>query len=145
MEAGTKVIGYVRVSTAEQAVGGHGMDAQEVAIRAEVDRRGWVLVRIVRDEGASGKDTDRPGLLDALRQVRDGAASGLVVAKLDRLSRSVVDFGTILDHFIDWGATLVALDLGVDTSTPTVDSSPTCWRPWPSGSARRSVSARRTA
>lgn len=119
MEAGTKVIGYVRVSTAEQAAGGHGLDAQESAIRHEVERRGWVLVRIARDEGASGKDTDRPGLLEALRDVRDGAASGLVVGKLDRLSRSVVDFGTILDHFNEWGATLVALDLGVDTSTPT--------------------------
>ncbi len=90
-----------------------------MAIRSEVERRGWVLLRIARDEGASGKDTDRPGLLEALREIRDGAASGLVVAKLDRLSRSVVDFGTILDHFNAWGSTLVALDLGVDTSTPT--------------------------
>lgn len=118
MEAGTKVLGYARVSTAEQAVGGYGMDAQEAAIRAEVERRGWVLVGIVREEG-SGKDTDRPGLLDALRQVRDGSASGLIVAKLDRLSRSVIDFGSILERMNEWGATLVALDLQVDTSTPT--------------------------
>jgi DNA invertase Pin-like site-specific DNA recombinase len=40
------------------------------------------------------------------------------VSKLDRLSRSVVDFGTLLEWFTEGGATLVALDLGIDTSSP---------------------------
>jgi len=47
-----------------------------------------------------------------------GEVTGLVVAKLDRISRSVVDFGNLLAFFEDAEATLVALDLGVDTSTP---------------------------
>ncbi|MBO9531747.1 MAG: recombinase family protein [Solirubrobacteraceae bacterium] len=118
MEAGTKVIGYTRVSTAERVAGSHGLDAQEAAIRAEAERRGWLLVGIECDAGATGKDTDRPGLAAALEAVKGKRAEGLIVAKLDRLSRSVVDFGSILEAFDRMGATLVALDLGVDTSTP---------------------------
>ena len=118
MEAGTKVVGYVRVSTAEQSNNGHGLDAQETAIRREVERRGWVLVGIERDAGMTGKTIDRPGLASALDAVKTKRAAGLIVAKLDRLSRSVVDFGSILEAFDRMGATLIALDLGVDTSTP---------------------------
>jgi DNA invertase Pin-like site-specific DNA recombinase len=45
-------------------------------------------------------------------------ASGLVVTKLDRLSRSVVDFRHLLEWFSEADATLIALDLGIDTSSP---------------------------
>ena len=45
-------------------------------------------------------------------------AAGLIVSRLDRLSRSVVDFGCLLEWMDEAGATLVALDLGVDTSSP---------------------------
>ena len=118
MNPGTVVIGYVRVSTHEQASNGYGLDAQEAAIRNECDRRGWALLEVVRDKGASGKSTDRPGLQRALSLIASGQATGLVVSKLDRLSRSVVDFAMLLEWFRSSGATLVALDLGVDTSTP---------------------------
>lgn len=112
------VIGYTRVSTAEQARNGYGLDAQEAAIRDEAERRGWPLLRVIRDEGVSGESLDRPGIREALERIAAGEAGGLVAAKLDRLSRSLVDFGTLLDWFTDAGATLVALDLGLDTSTP---------------------------
>lgn len=95
MEAGTEVIGYARCSTAEQAAGGHGMDAQEVAIRAEVERRGWVLVGIVRDEASSAEDTDQTGLLSALAQVRDGQAG---VGARGRQARSPVPLRRGLRH-----------------------------------------------
>jgi DNA invertase Pin-like site-specific DNA recombinase len=112
------VIGYARVSTAEQGSNGYGLDAQEAAIRDECQRRGWRLLGVMRDEGASGKSLDRPGLREALERIASGESGGLIAHKLDRLSRSVVDFGTLLDWFTDAGATLVALDLGLDTSTP---------------------------
>jgi DNA invertase Pin-like site-specific DNA recombinase len=118
MNPGAQVLGYVRVSLAETARNGHGLDAQEAAIRDECERRGWALVDVIRDEGRSGKDMDRPGLAAALAAIAEGKAAGLIVSKLDRLSRSVVDFGTLLEWFERAGATLVALDLGVDTSTP---------------------------
>jgi DNA invertase Pin-like site-specific DNA recombinase len=112
-----KVIGYARKSIAENG-NGHSLDAQEETIRAEAARRGWHVVGIVRDDGHSGRDTHRPGLMRALAAVAAGEADGVVAAKLDRISRSVVDFGTLLDWFRDAGAALVALDVGVDTSTP---------------------------
>lgn len=112
------MIGYVRVSTAEQAASGLGLADQEKRVREEAKHRGWRLVRIERDEGASGKSLDRPGLKRALEAIAAGRADGLIVAKLDRLSRSVIDFGELLVWFREeTRATLVALDLGVDTST----------------------------
>jgi DNA invertase Pin-like site-specific DNA recombinase len=118
MNAGTAVLGYARVSTAEQAGNGYGLDAQEAAIRDECARRGWTLLEVVRDEGASAKSLDRPGLRSALERIAAGEAGGLLASKLDRLSRSVVDFGVLLEWFGEADATLVALDLGLDTSTP---------------------------
>jgi DNA invertase Pin-like site-specific DNA recombinase len=118
MESGTRVVGYARLSKAEQARNGRSLAGQEQAIRDECDRRGWVLARMIRDDGASGRDTARSGLSEALSMIANGEASGLVCAKLDRLSRSVVDFGLILEWMERASATLVALDLNVDTSTP---------------------------
>lgn len=118
MEAGTKVIGLVRVSTADQGASGLGINAQAEAIRLECERRRWLLVDIIVEPAISGRSADRPGLTEALERVGSGGASGIVVAKLDRLSRSVVDFGRILAWLDAADAHLVALDLGVDTSTP---------------------------
>lgn len=113
------VLGYSRVSTSEQAENGYGLEAQERAIREECERRGWVLTDVVRDEGESGADLDRPGIKQALDRIAAGEMDGLAVAKLDRLSRSVIDFARLLDWFTNEAeATLVVLDLGIDTSTP---------------------------
>lgn len=113
-----RIIAYVRVSTAEQAESGLGLEAQESTIRKTCEGRRWEIVELVRDEGESGKSLARPGIRHALERIAAGDADGLVVAKLDRLSRSVVDFGLLLEWFAEASATLVALDLGVDTSTP---------------------------
>jgi DNA invertase Pin-like site-specific DNA recombinase len=107
------LLGYVRVSTEDQAAYGYGIDAQEALI---LDR--CEPVRIYRDEGASGKTLDRPALTEALEQIAAGEADGLVVAKLDRLTRSVIDFALLLEWFQAAGATLIALDFDLDTSTP---------------------------
>lgn len=113
------VIGYVRVSTAEQAESGAGLEAQRSAIRVECARRGWHLVGIREDAGASGKSVDgRPGLQEALTAADSGAVQGLVVAKLDRLSRSVMDFAGLMQQSRKRGWALIALDIGVDTTTP---------------------------
>src|SRR5689334_21340199 len=93
MTSGEKVVGYVRVSTDEQAKSGAGLQAQRDAITDECRRRGWELVKIYEDAGASGKSlSNRPALTAALVAVESGEASGLVVAKVDRLSRSLHDF-----------------------------------------------------
>ncbi len=112
------MIGYVRVSTSEQADSGLGLEAQRQAIAAECERRGWQLLRVEEDV-LSGRSLRRPGLQRALAACRSGDAGGIIVAKLDRLSRSLVDFAGLLVEARERGFNVVALDLGVDLSTPS--------------------------
>jgi DNA invertase Pin-like site-specific DNA recombinase len=109
------VAGYLRVSTADQE---YGIDAQRSAIEAEASRREW-LVTFYEDAGRSGRDTARPGLQEALRDLQAGKQQVLVVSKLDRLSRSVADFASLMDKARKQGWAVVAIDLGIDTTTPT--------------------------
>jgi DNA invertase Pin-like site-specific DNA recombinase len=114
-----RVLGYVRVSTDEQSSSGAGLEAQRRAIVAECDRRGWHLVEVIDDAGFSAKDLKRPGVREALRVLEAGDAAALVVAKLDRLSRSMIDFTALMAKAQKQGWALVALDCAVDTTTPT--------------------------
>ena len=114
-----RVLGYVRVSTEEQAMSGAGLEAQRHAIVAECKRRGWQLVETIEDAGYSAKDLRRPGVQEALRALEAGEANALVVAKLDRLSRSMLDFTALMATAQKQGWALVALDCAVDTSTPS--------------------------
>lgn len=112
-----QVYGYGRVSTDEQAGSGLGIGAQRQAVEQAAAQRGWTTVCWHADEGYSGKDLARPAiaqLLDVLD--RDGGV--LIVAKLDRLSRSVHDFAGVAERARRHGWSLIVLDLGVDTSTP---------------------------
>jgi hypothetical protein len=113
LQAGAPVIGYV--TTPEHAVNGD-LSPTERAIEQACERAGWKLVAIVRDpEG--GRILDRPGLSHALEQIADGQAEGLVVNDARLLSRSL-DFAGLVHWFRDAEAALIALDLGLDTSTP---------------------------
>jgi len=112
-----KVIGYLRVSTREQADSGLGLDAQRRTISVEAERRGWEVEWLV-DDGRSARNLNRPALTEALALLKQGEASALVVAKLDRLSRSVSDFAAVLATADKQRWAVVALDLGVDTTTP---------------------------
>jgi DNA invertase Pin-like site-specific DNA recombinase len=118
----TTMIGYLRVSTEEQANSGLGLKAQRDTIQRYADAHGWDMIWY-EDAGLSAKSLDRPQLQAALARThvipkrRD--VDGIVVAKLDRLSRSVVDFAGVLELARARKWALVAIDLGVDTSTPT--------------------------
>lgn len=113
-----RVLGYVRVSTDEQSDSGAGLEAQRRAIVAECERRGWHLVEVVEDAGFSAKDLKRPGIQAALHALQAGDATALVAAKLDRLSRSMIDFTGLMATAQKQGWALVALDCAVDTTTP---------------------------
>jgi DNA invertase Pin-like site-specific DNA recombinase len=114
-----RVLGYARVSTEEQSASGLGIAAQETAIRQAAERGGWDLLGIVRDEGVSGKDLDRPGIRDLLARVGAEQVDALAVAKLDRLTRSLVGLADLMDWAKRNRLALIALDLGLDTSTDT--------------------------
>jgi DNA invertase Pin-like site-specific DNA recombinase len=107
------------VSTSEQASRGAGLEAQRQTILAECERRGWHLVETIEDAGYSARDLKRPGIQEALRALERGEASALVVAKLDRLSGSMLDFSKLMAKATRQHWALVALDVAVDTSTPS--------------------------
>lgn len=113
-----RVIGYIRVSTEEQALSGLGLEAQRHALKeAFRHRRGDTLVKVLADEGYSGKDLNRPGLAEALERIADGRADALAVAKLDRLTRNNSDLGALIDWFQYARSGLIALDFeGLDTT-----------------------------
>jgi DNA invertase Pin-like site-specific DNA recombinase len=113
-----QVLGYVRVSTDEQSESGAGIEAQRRAIKAECKRRGWQLVQVIEDAGFSAKALQRPGIQAALQALESGGAKALVAAKLDRLSRSMIDFTALMATAQKQGWALVALDCAVDTTTP---------------------------
>lgn len=115
----TRVICYTRVSTGEQADSGLGLAAQRAKLQAEASHRGWSDVIWIEDAGASAKTLDRPGLTRALELLAANDAGVLAVAKLDRLSRSAVDFGMLAERALAEGWAVVLLDLGVDMTTPT--------------------------
>lgn len=118
----TTMIGYTRVSTEEQASSGLGLEAQRDTITRYADAHSWEVVWY-EDAGLSAKSLDRPQLQAALARLhvlpKGRDVDGTVVAKLDRLSRSVVDFAGVLELARARKWAMVAIDLGVDTSTPT--------------------------
>lgn len=111
------VIAYIRVSTEMQVESGLGMEAQQARINEEAARRGWDIEWAV-DEGLSGADRNRPALTRALDQLKAGNADGLVVVRLDRLARSVVQASDIISAATKQKWSLIVLDLGIDLGTP---------------------------
>lgn len=89
----TIAAGYLRVSTADQADSGLGLDAQRAAITRTAEAQGLTIAGFYTDAGVSGTiaPDDRPGMAAALETLADNGAGVLIAAKLDRVSRSTVD------------------------------------------------------
>jgi DNA invertase Pin-like site-specific DNA recombinase len=114
-----RALGYLRVSTGRQMDSGAGIAAQRSAILAEAERRGWAAADVqFIQETASGKNARRPGLELARESLASGDAGALVVSKVDRLARSLLDFAEIMQAAQREGWALIALDLPLDLSTP---------------------------
>jgi len=113
------VIGYARVSTDEQARGGVSLDAQVAKIKAYCDLYGLTIVEMIVDAGESAKTLKRPGLQRGLMMLRKKQAEGLVCCKLDRLSRSVKDWNTLIDGYFGEkaGRQLFSVADSIDTRT----------------------------
>ena len=84
-------IGYVRVSTDRQAEQGVSLEAQEAKIRAMATVQGTELLDVIVDSGESAKSLKRPGVERLLALVNSGKVQAVIIAKLDRLTRSVKD------------------------------------------------------
>ncbi len=121
-----RVIGYTRVSTAEQDKAGVSPPEQRATIREAAKREGWELVEMV-DDVASGKSMKREGIEGVLVRLKAGDADALVVARANRLSRDVGDFAALLKLSEKQGWALILLDLGIDTSTAAGEMMATQW------------------
>jgi len=113
---GLKAVGYVRVSTDEQAKEGLSIDVQESRVRSYCDAKGWGLDRVYRDEGFSGKDLNRPGIQSLIEDLKGNGVDVVVTPKLDRLTRSIRDLGTLIDDLFG-GVALASVAEGFDSST----------------------------
>lgn len=111
------VIGYRRVSTQEQASSCHSLDAQRRAIEEQAAKKGWT-VDWKADEGATASKVN-PGLREALELLRTKQADAIVVTKMDRIARSVLNAADIMRAAQEQGWSLIVLDLGMDLSTPS--------------------------
>jgi site-specific DNA recombinase len=113
------VIGYVRVSTEEQSKEGVSVDSQIAKIKAYCLLYDLTLVDVVVDAGVSAKTLKRPGLTEALAALKSKKADGMVIAKLDRLSRSVKDWNHLIDLYFGEkaGKQLCSVGDQIDTRT----------------------------
>jgi len=115
----TRLVGYIRVSTEEQARDGLSLDAQRERLDAFAAAHRAALVSIESDNGLSGSilPERRPALARALAIVRRGDADGIVVVKLDRLSRSTRHVLDLLDAAHKAGWRIVSVEEHLDTRT----------------------------
>ena len=112
------VIAYCRVSTAEQSDSGVSLDAQQAKMRAYADLYNLTIVETIID-AESAKSLNRSGLQHALNLLRAGKADGLLIVKLDRLTRSIADWQDLIDAYFGerGGKQLLSVNDSIDTRT----------------------------
>ncbi len=110
-----RVIGYVRVSTEEQSTKGVSLDAQKAKLEAYAALYDLELVDVVSDAGFSAKTLNRPGLQTVLAKLDNGDADAVLVYKLDRLTRSVSDMGTLINNYFSSKFNLLSVSDQIDT------------------------------
>ena len=112
-------VGYVRVSTDEQARDGVSLEAQQARIRAYAEAKDLTLAEILSDQGYSGKDFNRPALQELLGRCKRGEVGAVIVLKLDRLTRQTRHLLRVVeDVFIARNIELHSVSESLDTSTP---------------------------
>lgn len=112
-----KAIGYIRVSTADQADSGLSLQYQESKIRAYCEAMDMHLVDVVADAGYSAKSMNRPAMQGIINQIKSKSVDAVVILKLDRLTRSVKDLGAIVELIEKNNVALVSVQDSINTST----------------------------
>jgi len=112
-----KAVGYIRVSTSEQALEGISLDNQKAKINAYCQLHDLELTEVIEDAGKSGKNLNREGVEALLGAVRRKEVEAIIVYKLDRLSRKVIDTLTLIETFEKAGISFHSLNEKIDTST----------------------------
>lgn len=113
-ETPLRVLGYVRVSTDKQDI---SPEVQTAELQAEAQRMGYDLTLVTELAVSAASVSKRPLMVQALADLKAGRYHGLMVSKLDRLSRNMEDGTRLLGDSQRQGWRIVCLDLGVDTAT----------------------------
>jgi site-specific DNA recombinase len=114
-----RVFVYVRVSTQEQARDGYSIDEQIDRLRDYCKAMGWIIVKIYTDAGHSGANINRPALQDMIKDIEAKKGDGVLVYKLDRLSRSQKDtLELIEDYFLANNVEFASMTENFDTASP---------------------------
>lgn len=108
---------YLRVSTSNQAEEGESLDEQVQKLKKYCSYKGWKNYTIYREEGFSGKDLKRPAFQQMMSDIQRSKINTVIVKKIDRLSRSIIDFENIYKLFDQTGVDLISLQENFDTST----------------------------
>lgn len=91
-----------------------------ISIETQIDecisRAGNATYKIYSDKGYSGKDTKRPAFKEMMEDIKSGVIDQVIVYKLDRISRNVVDFVQMHETFTKYGASFVSCKEGFDSS-----------------------------
>jgi len=93
-----RVVMYARVSTDEQEASGHSLAQQQTKLEGYAALYDLDVAAVIV-ETESAKTLRRPGLERALDMLSSGEADGLVICKLDRLTRSIADWQTLIDEY----------------------------------------------
>lgn len=110
---------YVRVSTDEQAREGMSLGEQEERLKAYCRALGWnEEVKVYLEDGFSAKNINRPKLKELLKHVKEGLVSKIIITKLDRMSRSLLDLLNLIELFQDQHVSFVSISESFDTNTP---------------------------
>ena len=112
-----KAVGYIRVSTEEQAKEGVSLDNQRSKIELFCAAKDWKLERIYTDEGKSAGNLNRDGVQELISDCQSHRFDVIVIYKLDRLTRSVKDLGYLIELFEKCGVAFSSVTDNFDTTT----------------------------
>lgn len=112
-----RAIGYIRVSTDEQAKEGISLEAQKKKIELYCELKNFDLMEIIADEGISAKDLKRPGVKKLLEKADKKEVEAIIVYKLDRIFRSTMDALETSQDLKKKGVALHSIQENLDTDS----------------------------
>ncbi|WP_341518715.1 recombinase family protein [Bacillus paramobilis] len=114
-----KVAIYIRVSTEEQAEEGYSIEGQVKTLTDYCKSHAYDIYNTYKDDGYSGKSTDRPALQKLLNDCKNHKFNMIIVWKISRLSRKQLDFLQLMDYFDHNNILFSSVSESIDASTAT--------------------------
>lgn len=112
-----KVAIYIRVSTKKQVEEGYSLDAQKEKLVKLCETNGYIVYKVYADEGKSGKDTNRPAFQEMMSDMHEGKFDKILVMKLDRISRSVIDLEVMIQDMQNCNVSFESASEKIDTGS----------------------------